>query len=162
MAIKDEYEVARLYTDGSFQKALATQFEGDLKLTFHLAPPILGRKDERGHAVKTTFGPWMMRAFGVLAKLRGLRGGPLDIFGRTAERKWERRLLAEYEVILDEVLGKLTRERLAEAIELLGVRAKIRGYGHVKQANGEKVAAEEAALLARFRAEPSRPALAAE
>ena len=162
MAIKDEYEVARLYTDGSFQKALATQFEGDLKLTFHLAPPILGRKDDRGHAVKTTFGPWMMRLFGVLAKLRGLRGGPLDIFGRTAERKWERRLLAEYEMILDEVLGAVTRERLPEAVELLGVRSKIRGYGHVKQANGEKVAGEEAALLARFRAQPVRPALAAE
>ncbi|MFO1146932.1 MAG: indolepyruvate ferredoxin oxidoreductase family protein [Alsobacter sp.] len=162
MAIKDEYEVARLYTDGSFARAIASQFEGDMKLTIHLAPPILARHDAQGRPAKTAFGPWMLKAMGMLARFKGLRGTILDVFGRTEERRWERTLLADYEALLEEVLGKLTAGRDGEAAELLAARGKIRGYGHVKQASAQKALAEEAALLARFRQPATRPALAAE
>jgi indolepyruvate ferredoxin oxidoreductase len=163
MAIKDEYEVGRLYADGAFRKALTTQFEGDLKLTYHLAPPILGRRDAQGRPMKTTFGPWMMKAFGILASLRRLRGTPLDVFGRTAERRWERKLLAEYESLVTDVLARLTPERLPLATELLGVRGRIRGFGPVKEASAAKALSEEAALLERFGADaPMARPLAAE
>src|SRR4029079_10267691 len=98
MAIKDEYEVARLFTDGSFQKQLSGTFAGWKSLEFHLAPPILGRRDPlTGHLRKSKFGPWMMTGFRLLAKLKGLRGTPLDVFGGSEERRQERRQLADYE-----------------------------------------------------------------
>jgi indolepyruvate ferredoxin oxidoreductase len=93
MAYKDEYEVARLYTSGAFAEKIAGMFEGDIKLKFHLAPPLLAKHDAKGQLIKQEFGPWMLKAFGVLAKFKGLRGGPLDIFGYTAERKMERALI---------------------------------------------------------------------
>ncbi len=94
MAIKDEYEVARLYTDGSFARQVAATFEGDLKFEFHLAPPLLGRKNAKGEAIKTSFGPWMMPVFKGLARLKFLRGTPLDVFGYAKERRLERKLIA--------------------------------------------------------------------
>ena len=98
MAYKDEYEVARLYTDGTFQKALARQFEGDFTLEFHLAPPLLAERDPvTGQLQKRGYGPWMLHAFAVLARLKGLRGTPFDLFGRSAERRMERQLIADYE-----------------------------------------------------------------
>ncbi|GGH30556.1 MFS transporter [Alsobacter metallidurans] len=162
MAIKDEYEVARLYADGEFLKSLRAQFEGDLKLSFHLAPPILGRKDAQGRPKKTTFGPWMLKAFGVLASLRWLRGTPLDVFGRTDERRMERRLLADYEALLPELLAKLEPGNLALATAIASLPQKIRGYGYVKDGNVGKAKAEEAALLAQFRAGTPPQAIAAE
>ena len=109
LAIKDEYEVARLYAETDFVQRVAAQFEGDYKLAFHLAPPTLNKPDAKtGEPKKSTYGPWMMTAFRVLAKMRRFRGGALDIFGRTAERKMERALIGEYETLIDEVLGKLT------------------------------------------------------
>ena len=156
MAIKDEYEVARLYTDGSFARQLNAAFEGDLRLEFHLAPPILGRRDTKGRPVKTSFGPWMMSAFRALAALKGLRGTPFDPFGYLAERKAERRALADYEALLDEMVAGLTRERHATAVALAALPEKIRGYGHVKAESLVKARAEQAKILEAWRNPPAR------
>ena len=150
MAIKDEYEVARLYTDGSFKRQLAAEFQSYEKLEFHLAPPILGRKGSDGKPRKSSFGPWMMTGFRVLAALKGLRGTALDIFGYSAERKMERRLLAEYEADIALIAGKLAADRVEAAAALASVPQLIRGFGHVKQANAERAAAERRRLIGRL------------
>ncbi|TKT77600.1 indolepyruvate ferredoxin oxidoreductase family protein [Aquamicrobium sp. LC103] len=162
MAIKDEYEVARLYTDGSFRKQLASQFQSFDRLEFHLAPPILGRKGSDGKARKSSFGPWMMKAFGVLARLRGLRGSMFDLFGYTAERRMERRLLAEYEQDLDVIGALLSPARIEASAALASVPSIVRGFGHVKHANAAKAEAERKRLLERLRSTEASPALAAE
>jgi indolepyruvate ferredoxin oxidoreductase len=162
MAVKDEYEVARLYSDGSFAKQLAATFDGDLKLEFHLAPPILGRKNAKGEPVKSAFGPWMMRAYKVLAWLKPLRGTPFDIFGRSAERREERKLLTDYEALIDEILAKLNSDNHVLAVALASLPEKIRGYGHVKMRHITSAKAEEAELLAQFRTGPKPVKLAAE
>ncbi|MBU0796747.1 MAG: indolepyruvate ferredoxin oxidoreductase family protein [Alphaproteobacteria bacterium] len=162
LAIKDEYEVARLYTDGTFLKQLRTQFEGDYKLEFHLAPPLLAERDATtGHLKKRTYGPWMLKAFGVLAKMKGLRGTALDLFGRTEERRMERRLITEYEALVGELLAGLSAENHGIAVALAALPDKIRGYGHVKEAHLAKAKAEEKQLLTAFR-DPHIPAQAAE
>ncbi len=160
MAYKDEYEVARLYTDGSFRKQLEREFEGELKLEFHLAPPFLGRKDAQGNPVKTTFGPWMLNAFALLAKLKRLRGTALDPFGRTEERRTERRLIGEYEGLIDYVAARLNPANHAIAVALATLPEKIRGYGHVKERHLAAVEKERAELLARFDAPPAPAPLA--
>ncbi len=163
MAYKDEYEVARLYTDGEFLKGLSAQFEGDMKLTFHLAPPILSRRDEHtGLPKKTTFGPWMLKALGVLAKFKGLRGGMLDVFGYSHERRMERRLITEFEALLDEIVARLTATKLPTAVGLAELPLSIRGFGHVKQRNLGEAKARQDELLSRLRAEHDVPAMAAE
>jgi indolepyruvate ferredoxin oxidoreductase len=136
MAYKDEYEVARLYTDKRFLAQLGEQFEGKPVLRFHLAPPVLGRRDAEGRAVKTSFGPWMMNAFRVLAKLRGLRGTALDVFGRTAERRMERQLIADYRAMVEDVLARFERAARIDfdtALALARLPEQIRGFGHVKE-----------------------------
>ena len=133
MAYKDEYEVARLHTDKSFLDKIASQFEGDYKLNYHLAPPMLAKKNEKGELVKQSFGPWMLTAFRVLAKLKGLRGTAFDPFGRTEERKTERALIGEYQSSIDEVLRGLSAGKLKQAIEIASIPEDIRGYGHVKE-----------------------------
>ncbi len=133
MAYKDEYEVARLYTSGDFEKRLRDAFHGG-KIRFHLAPPLLSKKDSKGHLVKKRFGPWMMRAFKILAKLKGLRGTRFDIVGWTEERKMERRLRDEYLANLERLAGELTAENHALAIEIASIPDEIRGFGHVKEA----------------------------
>jgi indolepyruvate ferredoxin oxidoreductase len=161
MAIKDEYEVARLYTDGGFRRQLDGQFQSYERLEFHLAPPILGRRDADGRPRKSRFGGWMMRGFHLLAAARRLRGTPLDLFGYTAERRMERRLLAGYEQDLDRIASALDTATLDAAVALASVPQSIRGYGHVKQAAVDAAAAERAHLLARFEAGPAaQPALA--
>ncbi len=152
MAYKDEYEVARLYTQTDFVKRIAEQFEGDYKLTFHLAPPIMSEVDAiTGEAKKKTFGPWMMTAFALLAKFKGLRGTALDIFGRTAERKMERQLIVDYVATLDEILANLSAENYDVAVDIATVPEHIRGYGHVKEAHFKEAKKLEAELLAKFR-----------
>eukprot|EP00752_Nemacystus_decipiens_P013156 g11645.t1 len=152
LAIKDEYEVARLYTDGSFERMVRAKFEGDYKLKFHLAPPLSAPRDpETGRLTKKEFGPWMMTAFRVLARLRFLRGTAFDPFGKTEERKMERRLIAEYEAVIDELLEKLSPASHALAVEIASVPEHIRGYGHVKEAHVETAKANEALLLERLR-----------
>ena len=152
MAIKDEYEVARLYTDGAFQQQLASQFQEWDRLEFHLAPPILGRRGSDGKARKSSFGPWMMKGFGLLAGLRRLRGTPLDAFGYTRERRMERDLLKQYEADIDSIVAGLTRARIEAAAALASVPALIRGFGHVKEANARQAGQERDRLLARFAA----------
>jgi indolepyruvate ferredoxin oxidoreductase len=161
LAYKDEYEVARLFASGSFQKQVEATFEGEnLRYTFHLAPPLLGRKDKTtGLPKKTSFGPWMMRAFGVLAKLKGLRGTAFDPFGCTAERRTERKLIADYETLLGEIAAKLNARNHILAVALAAIPEKIRGYGHVKAHQIEAAKREEADLLAKFRSPEPENAL---
>ncbi|WP_036172016.1 indolepyruvate ferredoxin oxidoreductase family protein [Massilia sp. 9096] len=150
MAYKDEYEVARLYTDPAFMAKIDGMFEGDVKLKFHLAPPVMARKDQDGHLVKQEFGPWMMKAFGVLAKLKGLRGTALDPFGHTAERKMERGLVQQYRTTIDALLPKLGADNLAQAVAIASIPEDIRGFGHVKERNLNAARQKEAALVAAF------------
>jgi indolepyruvate ferredoxin oxidoreductase len=154
MAYKDEYEVARLYTDGAFAKQVQSAFGGDnLRYEFHLAPPILARHDPAtGLPRKMSFGPWLMPAFRVLAKLKFLRGSALDPFGRTIERQTERRLIGDYETMLDEVLARLTPDNHHLAVGLAAIPEKIRGFGHVKQRHLTAAKADEAALFEQLRA----------
>jgi indolepyruvate ferredoxin oxidoreductase len=133
MAYKDEYEVARLTTDGRFLEQLKTQFEGDVKLKFNLAPPLFAKKDAKGHLVKAEFGSWMWGVFKLLAKLKGLRGGAFDIFGYTAERRMERALIVEYRGMVEDLLGTLDAANHATAVELAALPEQIRGFGHVKE-----------------------------
>jgi indolepyruvate ferredoxin oxidoreductase len=153
MAYKDEYEVARLYTDGAFAEQVKTTFGGDsLQLHVHLSPPLLAPTDKAGQPRKIKFGPWMFGAFRLLARLKGLRGTAFDIFGYTAERKTERKLIADYEVMLDEVLAKLTPDNHAVAVGLAAIPEKIRGFGHIKMRHLTAAKADEAALFEQFRA----------
>ncbi|MDP6706993.1 MAG: indolepyruvate ferredoxin oxidoreductase family protein, partial [Alphaproteobacteria bacterium] len=162
MAYKDEYEVARLYTSGDFEAALRRQFDGELKLSFHLAPPLLSRPDpETGEIAKREYGPWIIPVLKWLAKMRRLRGTAWDPFGRTAERRQERQLIVDYEAMLDEILASLDTENHALAVEIARLPAEIRGFGHVKEQHLQSVRAREAELKAAFR-DPSPQATAAE
>ena len=154
MAYKDEYEVARLFTDGSFLKQVKAEFDGDhLRFEFHLAPPLFARVDKAtGLPRKMSFGPWMMPVYRALAKLKGLRGTPLDPFGRTLERRTERKLIADYEAVLEEILARLTPDNHHLAVGLAAIPEKIRGFGHVKQRHLAAAKADETALLEQFRA----------
>ena len=162
LAYKDEFEVARLYTETGFLDKVAGQFEGDYKLNFHLAPPLMAERDlESGIASKKGYGNWMIKAFKVLAKLRFLRGGPLDPFNRTAERKRERALITEYEAVINELIDRLDANNHATALEIAGLPEQIRGYGHVKERHIEAVKKREAELLHAYR-NPSAHADAAD
>ncbi len=162
MAYKDEYEVARLYSDGTFRKQLDDSLEDVRKLTLHLAPPLLSRPDPvTGEIRKREFGPWIFKVFGVLARLKGLRGGTFDIFGHTAERKMERRLIGEFETTLDLLEKGLSAENHATAVAIARLPLEMKGFGHVKIANAAKAKAEELTLLDRFKS-PGAPAQAAE
>jgi indolepyruvate ferredoxin oxidoreductase len=152
LAIKDEYEVARLHADPAFRARIAAQFEGDYKLAFHLAPPLLARPDPvTGRVAKRRYGPWMMTAFELLAKLRFLRGSVIDVFGYTAERRGERALIGEYEALIDEVLTRLAADNHAVAVQLASLPEDIRGYGHVREQHLGKVRVRWSELLARLR-----------
>jgi indolepyruvate ferredoxin oxidoreductase len=151
MAFKDEYEVARLHTDKSFLDKVAAQFEGDYTLNYHLAPPLLAKKNDKGELVKQPFGPWMLKAFGVLARLKGLRGTAFDIFGRTEERKMERALIVEYRQCVEELLSGLTATNLGLAVDIARIPEEIRGYGHVKERHLAKARPKWAALMQQWR-----------
>jgi len=163
LAYKDEYEVARLYTNGAFTQRLNDQFEGKFKLKFHLAPPLFARRDpDTGQLLKQEFGPWMMSAFGLLARIKFLRGTALDVFGYSAERKRERQLIADYEATIEEIIGKLSHDNHELAVAVATIPEHIRGYGHVKEEHLEKAKIEEEALLRAFRNPDATPAKAAE
>jgi indolepyruvate ferredoxin oxidoreductase len=152
LAVKDEYEVARLYADGDFAKRVAAQFEGDYKLTFHLAPPLSNKPDvTTDEPKKSTYGPWMMTAFRVLARMKWVRGTALDVFGKTQERRTERRLITDYEALIDEISPRLAAHNHAIAVDLAAIPEQIRGYGHIKERNLKIAKAKEAELVARFR-----------
>ena len=156
LAYKDEYEVARLYTDGAFRKKIEGMFEGDYKVVFHLAPPLLAKPDPRtGEPRKMQFGPWMMGAFSVLAKLKGLRGTAFDIFGRTEERRMERALIGEYEHDgRNAAAGPDARQPCARRSRSPRCPRAIRGYGHIKAKSVGAARAKRDELLARYRTRP--------
>jgi indolepyruvate ferredoxin oxidoreductase len=159
LAYKDEYEVARLYTDGRFEKQIRDQFDGDFKLSFNLAPPMLGGgKDALGRPRKRAFGAaWMMPAFRLLARMRGLRGTAFDIFGQSADRRLERDLIAGYEKDVAHVLTVLSPLTLDTAIELLSLPDRIRGYGPVKEKSVRDAKARYAQLAADLANPPPAP-----
>ncbi len=150
MAYKDEYEVARLQSDPAFLARLKAQFDGDWKLKFHLAPPLLAKKDAHGHLIKKQYGSWMLPAFRVLAKLKFLRGTAFDPFGRTEERRTERALIGEYEALIGELIGGLTASKMPLALELANLPDEIRGYGHVKENNLRAVRIKWKTLTGRW------------
>lgn len=164
MAYKDEYEVARLYTDGHFAKQIADTFEGDnLRFEFHLAPPLLARLDPgTGEPRKMSFGPWMMKVFEVLARFKGLRGTALDPFGYTHERRIERSLIADFERQLDRIVAGLDVANHATALALAALPQKFRGFGPVKMRKLSSLQAEQAALLEKFERRESPTSIAAE
>lgn len=133
MAYKDEYEVARLYTDGAFIEKLKQQFDGKLRLKFNLAPPLFSKKNGQGQLVKAEYGSWVWQAFRLLATFKNLRGTKLDLFGWTAERKMEQQLIVAYRQLVASLLQALTAENLSQAAEIAALAEKIRGFGHVKE-----------------------------
>jgi indolepyruvate ferredoxin oxidoreductase len=158
LAVKDEWEVARLYAASSFRAALHTQFGTGGSLRFHLAAPLFARRDPNtGHLLKRTYGGWMMGAFRAMSALRFLRNTPFDPFARTAERRAERRLIADYEDDIEEVLTLLSPATLPAAVALAALPDRIRGFGHVKERSIRLAEAERDRLLERLRA-PSRMA----
>ena len=158
LSYKDEYEVARLFTDGRFEQQLRDQFDGDFKFSFNLAPPLLGgEKDALGRPKKRAFGPWMLPAFRLLAKLRWMRGTPLDVFGGSVDRKLERDLIAGYERDVTTVLGVLSQANYDTAVELLSLPDRIRGYGPVKEKAVADAKVRYAQLAADLASPPSVP-----
>jgi indolepyruvate ferredoxin oxidoreductase len=158
LAYKDEYEVARLHTETGFLEKIAAQFEGDYRVNYHLAPPLLAQQNERGELVKQRFGPWMKTAFRVLAKLKGLRGTAFDPFGHTEERKTERALIAEYRASIDELLQGLNAANLPQAIAIAKIPEEIRGYGHVKALHLTAARGKWQGLMAQWRAQEQQAA----
>lgn len=156
LAYKDEYEVARLYTDGAFAALLKTEFSKTPRLVFHLAPPMLSGEDSNGRPKKRAFGPWMLKAFGVLARFKRLRGTALDPFGYAEERRAERGLIAAYEADVQTVLAGLRADNIELAIELLSLPDAIRGFGPVKAANMAKAEARRTELRRLFAERPVR------
>ncbi len=152
LAYKDEYEVARLYTDGAFRRQIEQTFEGDYRLKLHLAPQMLFPRDrESGRVRKISVGSWVFPAFRLLARLRFLRGTPLDVFGWSAHRRLERRLIADYEETVAELLDGLSAENRDLAVEIAAIPELIRGFGLVKEEHLEKARVKQAELLEAFR-----------
>jgi indolepyruvate ferredoxin oxidoreductase len=152
LAYKDEYEVARLYTDGDFRRQLEAEFEGDYQLRFHLSPPLIAPRDrDTGRFMKFTFGPWFMTVFTALAHLKVLRGTPLDIFGYVPHRRLQRRWIHEYESTLEELLDGIDAENLDTAVEIARLPESIRGYDLVIEQQHADAAAKQAELLDAFR-----------
>jgi indolepyruvate ferredoxin oxidoreductase len=152
MAYKDEYEVARLHTSDAFRQKIAGLFEGDYRIVHHLAPPLTADKNNLGELVKQPFGPWMHKVLGVLAGLKGLRGGALDFFGKTAERRTERQLIADYRACIEELLPRLSAANVAKAAEIARIPEEIRGFGHVKERHLKAARAKWDGLMAAWRA----------
>jgi indolepyruvate ferredoxin oxidoreductase len=161
MAYKDEYEVARLYADSHFTDKLAQQFEGKLTLKFNLAPPLLSKKDGNGHLLKAEYGSWMLKAFAVLARFKGLRGTRLDPFGWTAERKIERQLIVDYRALVKSLLATLEADKLALATEIAALPIQVRGFGHVKEAAVARYRADLDKAMQRYvQGQPQLPSAA--
>ena len=135
MSYKDEYEVARLHAETGFHEKIAALFEGDYKVNYHLAPPLVAKRNEKGELQKKKYGPGMLTGFRVLARLKGLRGTPLDVFGRTEERRGERALIGEYRASVEQVLAGLDAGNHALATEIARIPEQIKGFGHVKARN---------------------------
>jgi indolepyruvate ferredoxin oxidoreductase len=154
LAYKDEYEVARLHADPEFRRKIEGMFEGDYRVVYHLAPPLLAKTDPRtGEPKKIRFGSWMGPVFGILSSLTGLRGTPLDVFGYTQERRMERALIGEYEATVEELLAGLAPQNHATAIQIASIPEEIRGYGHIKAKSVAAARKKREELLAAFGAQ---------
>ena len=165
MAYKDEYEVARLYTNGEFKEKLYKAFEGDLKLKFHVAPPLFSPKDPNtGKLKKITLGSWILPVFKTLSKFKFLRGTLLDPFGKTKERKMERFLINQYINDINKILNELDAKNLFLAVQIASIPEMIRGYGHVKEENMIKAEIKRKELLEIWNSKEDGPvsAMAAE
>ena len=161
MAYKDEYEVARLHSDPEFRDKIRKTFEGEYKLTFHLAPPLFAPKDpNNGELQKISFGPWVLSIFGLLAKLKFLRGSAFDIFGYTEERRLERKMIGEYFDTVKDVAAKLDHESYELAVQIAEIPETIRGFGHVKEKSVREAKGRETKLLRSFHNPESRPVAA--
>jgi len=159
LAYKDEYEVARLHTDAAFTRALEAEFEGNYRLEFHLAPPLLARRDPHtGVPRKRAFGAWVLPLFKVLTRMKGLRGTAFDPFGYSAERRAERALIGEYERTVEELLNGLCQANHDDAVTIADLPDGIRGFGHVKRASIERMRTRRETLLQSFRNPPQRAA----
>ncbi|HEY0887925.1 MAG TPA: indolepyruvate ferredoxin oxidoreductase family protein [Ramlibacter sp.] len=151
MAYKDEYEVARLHAETGFRDRIADMFEGDYQVHYHLAPPLVAKRNEKGELVKRKYGPAMFGVFRFLARLKGLRGTPLDIFGRTEERRTERALIGEYRASIEQVLAGLNAGNHALAVDIARVPDQIKGFGHVKARNLAAARVQWQQLLQQWR-----------
>jgi indolepyruvate ferredoxin oxidoreductase len=152
MAYKDEYEVARLHADPVFLQRIADQFEGDFTLNYHLAPPLISKKNDKGELVKQKFGPSMLTGFKLLSRLRFLRGGVFDVFGYTEERRGERALIEEYKTSISELMASFTPDKHSLALEIARIPEKIKGYGHVKERHLKAAREQWNGLLHAWRA----------
>jgi indolepyruvate ferredoxin oxidoreductase len=150
MAYKDEYEVARLHTDTGFLQRIAQQFEGDYQVVYHLAPPLLAQRNDKGELQKRRYGAAMRWGFQLLARLKGLRGTPFDVFGHTDERRTERALIGEYRASIEQVLAQFSPERQALALEIARIPEQIKGFGHVKERHLHAARQQWGALMARW------------
>jgi len=162
MSYKDEYEVARLYSAPEFKAALQDTFGDKGNLRFNLAPPLLSKRHpDTGHLMKKEFGPWMLKAFGGLSRLKGLRGTAFDIFGYTEERRSERRMIEDYIRVIDDILPVAQGEDKTLALQIAELPDMVRGYGHVKEKNMADYEARKDQLLQRL-GQPSSQVIAAE
>ena len=154
LAYKDEYEVARLHTDGAFEQKIDGMFEGDYKLVYHLAPPLLAHNRSRSPAsrARCASAPGCWRCSACLQRLKGLRGTALDLFGHTDERRTERALIREYEQTVERLLAELTPQNHALAVQIASLPEEIRGFGHIKKRNVEAARKKRHELLQRFSA----------
>jgi indolepyruvate ferredoxin oxidoreductase len=150
MAYKDEYEVARLYTNGQFKERVAQVFEGDYSLKFHLAPPLFAKRNSKGELVKKEYGAWMLTAFSLLAKMKGLRGSSFDFFGKTEERRSERQLITDYERMVQGFVTTLTAANYPAAQKLAALPEQLRGYGHVKERHHKQMLAQWVSLQREY------------
>ena len=152
MAYKDEYEVARLYSRPEFLTALRTEFEGEVRMHFHLAPPFLAPRDRSSNVPrKVTFGQWMLVAFNLLARLKVLRGTPFDPFGRSRERRLERSLIQQYRADVTAILETLSPATYESAIEIASYPEFIRGFGHVRDQHLKRAMERRGAALAKLK-----------
>jgi indolepyruvate ferredoxin oxidoreductase len=154
MAYKDEYEVARLHAHSGFQETIASMFEGDYKVHYHLAPPLIAKRNEKGELQKKQYGPAMLSAFRFLSRLRTLRGTPIDIFGRTPERRAERALPAEYRDSMEQVIASLDAANHSLALEIARIPEQIKGFGHVKERNLTAARDQWQQLMGQWRQPP--------
>ncbi len=151
MSYKDEYEVARLYTNGEFEKQIADTFDGNFKINYHLAPPIIGfGKKPNGRPRKRAFGPWMMSSFKILAKYKTQRGSKFDIFGYSSERKMERALIEDYKNTIESLLSNITTDNRHFASAIARLPDEIRGFGPVKEQAYKKAEDKKKNLLEQF------------
>jgi indolepyruvate ferredoxin oxidoreductase len=159
MAYKDEYEVARLHTDTAFLNKVNAMFEGDFKINYNLAPPMISKKNEKGELQKRQFGPWMLTGFKLLAKLKGLRGTAWDVFGKTEERKMERALIGEYTASIATLIETLNADNHAVAVDVARIPELIKGYGHVKERNVKTARLQWAGLMKDFASTSRQPSV---